>query len=404
MSYTLYDLNEFIRRVLALNFREPIWITAEVAACKPSRSHFYLDLIQKGDDDVVAQAAAVLWANTYRKQRLSLGNALDEVLREGLELRLLVRVDFHERYGLKLLIEEVDTAYTLGQLALQRRQTIEQLRENHLLDANKQRALPLSLQRIAVVSSDTAAGWQDFREHLRNNPYGYRFSCSLFSAAVQGQQSVIEIPAALQAITNEMEGFDVVVIIRGGGARTDLAAFDHLEIARAIALTPLPVFTGIGHDVDETVSDLVAHTALKTPTAVADFIVRHQLYFENSLMSIAANLVKQSEGLCQQQQLELERLEHFVFRMSEQTLQHRRQLGNTAAQLPGLVQNLLQKHARQLEHVAEFCSVMHPDAVLKRGFSITRKAGEVLLSSQGTSKGDVLEIQLKEGRLRSKVE
>lgn len=400
--FSLSDLHRRIRQVVALNFAEPLWITAEIAQVKSARGHFYLELVQKGGDDILAQGQAVLWARDYQRLRRALGPTLEALLREGLEVKMRARVDFHERYGLKLLVDDFDPAYTLGQLELQRRQTVQTLRAGGLLERNRALPLPTVLQRIAVVSSEGAAGFQDFREQLAANAFGYAFACELFTSAVQGANVAAEMQAAFDSIRYRAAAFDAVVILRGGGGRLDLAAFDQLELCRAAAEMPLPVLTGIGHDADETVLDLVAHTALKTPTAVADFLLQHQLFFENKLLRLAEQLRNTADDHLKINTLELERLETALHWSSRERLRTAGQrLVFLEKNLPPLVQNLLRTHARQLTQAEALCTALHPDAALRRGFSLTLKNGRVINSPQEITPGDLLETRMRDGVILS---
>jgi exodeoxyribonuclease VII large subunit len=399
---SLFDLNEYIRRVITLNFRDPIWIWAEVGSCKNSRGHYYLDLVQKGESDLVAQSTAVLWAGQYRKLRQEHGAVLDEVLRDGVEIKLQVRVDFHERFGFKLLIEDIEPAYTFGKLEMQRRETIETLRREGLLERNRALPLRVAIQRIAVISSEGAAGWQDFRQHLAQNPFGYAFSCRLFTSALQGPQTAQELPAALAEVAARRSEFDVVAIIRGGGARTDLAAFDHPQAARAVALAPLPVLTGIGHDCDETVCDLVSHKSLKTPTAVADFLIQHNLIYENSILQLADQIRTTGAYLAKNQSLQLESQAAQIHWSARARVQNGRlRLQQADAALPGLARQLLRKSALQLDQAAQLAAAADPVLVLQRGFSISLKNGKIVRSVQELQAGDLLETRLADGETRS---
>lgn len=404
--YSLFDLNEYIRRVLALNFQQPVWITAEIAQAGQSRGHFYLDLVQKGaDDDLVAQNQAVLWAGDYRRLRLAIGPNLDAILREGLELKMQVRVDFHERYGLKLLIADLDPAYTFGQLELRRRQTVQTLRDLGLLERNRTLPLPKVLQRIAVVTSEGAAGFQDFREHLGDNSFDYRFECQLFASSVQGKNAESELLKALSAVAARHTDFDCTVIVRGGGARLDLAVFDGLELCKKVAQMPLPVFTGIGHDVDETVLDLVAHASLKTPTAVADFLLQHNFVFENDLFRLAENIRAVGDFQLKTNQLELERLETSARLGSrEQVRAAAQRLHILEENLPALAQRFVQNHKWRLEQAEAICQAFQPEGILRRGYSLTLKNGKAVTSASEVEAGDLLETRLREGTVRSKVE
>ncbi|GAB4493565.1 MAG: exodeoxyribonuclease VII large subunit [Saprospiraceae bacterium] len=399
MIYSLFDLNEHIRRALALNFQQPVWIAAEIAQAGQWRGHFYLDLVQKGaDDDIVAQSQAVLWANDYRKLRATFGLQLDAVLREGLEVKMQVRVDFHERYGLKLVIADLDPAYTFGQLELRRRQTVQTLRELGLFDKNRSLLLPPVLQRIAVVASEGAAGYQDFREHLEKNIFGYQFDCQLFASAVQGKNAETELYEALEQVALQHEKFDCAVIVRGGGARLDLAAFDGLELCKTVAQMPLPVLTGIGHDVDETVLDLVAYTALKTPTAAADFLLQHNLFFENGILRLAENIRAASDFILKINQLELERVEAATQFGSRECLRTAtRHLDILEEKLPDFTLQILRNQNRFLEQSEAICQAFDPASVLRRGYSLTLKNGKVVTSAKDVEAGDVLETRLRDG-------
>ena len=260
-TYSLFDLNQFIRRVIALNLAQPVWIECEIGQCNISRSHYWLELIQQSEDNetVIAQASAVIWSKKHRQLRQQLGARLPQLLQEGMAVRLKVQVDYHERFGLKLMIDDIDSDYTLGQLALQRQAILQRLQQEQLLGRNAQTPLPTVVQRIAVISSARAAGYQDFVEQLNNNDYGYQYRLQLFPSAMQGAAVEKELFEQLQQIEQHRQRYDAVVIIRGGGSKLDLQAFDNYLLAQKVAQMPLPVLTGIGHDIDDTVLDAVAH-------------------------------------------------------------------------------------------------------------------------------------------------
>lgn len=407
-TYSLLDLQAYIRRVLALNFQENLWTSAEIAQVSRSRGHLYLNLVQKGseaDSDVVAQIQAVLWQRDYQRLRLSVGLALDEVLREGREVRLCVRVDYHERYGLKLVVADADAAYTFGRLELQRRQTVDTLRQLGLLERNRALPLPSVLQRIAVITSEGAAGFQDFREHLAQNPFGYAFQCQLFSTAMQGKNLESELIAALEAVAARRGQFDCAVVLRGGGARLDLAGFDALSLCKTAAALPLPLLTGIGHDTDETVLDLVAHASLKTPTAVADFLIQRNLFFENDLLRTAGHFRTAAERHLAVAQLATANLETALRWGTQGRLRAaRQQVDNLAQALPTLVAQRLHRADDLLRRADDLCNALHPDAALRRGFSLTLRDGQVLTCADDVRPGDALETRLRDGKVVSRVE
>lgn len=404
-TLTLFRLHEHLRRVVALNYQQPLWVTAEIVQVGQSRGHFYLDLVQKGDDgNAIAQAQAILWAADHRRIRAALGPNADAVLRPGLQVRLQIRVDFHERYGLKLHVTDLDPAHTFGQLEIQRQQTLLLLRQAGLLDRNRSLPLPFVLQRVAVVSSEGAAGFQDFREHLEQNPLGYRFHCQLFNSSVQGDNAAVELKAALTEIAFHRDEFDCAVVIRGGGARLDLAAFDDAQLCQTVALMPLPVLTGIGHETDETVLDLVAHTALKTPTAVADFLLQHHLIFENQILRAAENLRFSAHFHLNTQHIELERCEATLrWSSRERIATAARHLGVLESDLPRAADQILRAHAQQLTQVEAICAALHPDQVLRRGYSVTTRNGHPLRSATEVKPGDVLHTRWHDGSVNSKI-
>lgn len=273
---SLFELNQLIRQVLQDAFTDPIWLVAEIGELKVNRTgHCYLELIEKDQntEEIIARARATIWSWQFRFIQPYFESLTGQQLNAGLKVLVAATVEFHEVYGLSLNIKDIDPGYTLGDLARKRQEIINRLTEDGVIDMNKELDLPDLPGRIAVISSPTAAGYEDFLNQLHGNSRGYRFSTRLFEATMQGQDAAQSIMAALDAIYLEASAFDVVVIIRGGGAQIDLACFDHYELALNVAQFPLPVLTGIGHEKDESITDLVAHTRLKTPTAVAGFLI-----------------------------------------------------------------------------------------------------------------------------------
>lgn len=404
-THSLFELNEFVRRILALNFQQPVWIVAELAQVGESRGHRYLDLVQKGEGgEIIAQAQAAIWAAEFRQINARFPLGLLPLLREGLELRMQVRPEFHERYGFKLHVTDIDPAHTFGQLDLLRRQTIQTLREQGLFDLNRVHPLPPVLQRIAVISSENAAGKQDFQEHLEGNTFGYAFDCQYFTAAVQGKNAEAEVIAAFEKIAQKAQKFDCIVVVRGGGARLDLMAFDELALCQTAAQSPLPILVGIGHDVDETVLDLIAHTSLKTPTAVADFLVNHNLMFEGNILEMATDLEHFAQNILKIKHLELDRAETTGrFAAREQLQDAVRTLGFWEEKLPTVATQMLREQYRELERFESILQNLHPENVLRRGYSITTKNGKAITAATALKAGDKIDTRFKEGTVRSEV-
>lgn len=405
-TYSLFDLNEHVRRVLALNLPDALWVRAEIAQVNESRGHFYLSLVEKGGakEDILAQAEAVIWQQTARNLQFQLGKIWHDLLRAGVEVLLKVRVEFHERYGFKLLIQDIDPAYTLGKLELERRNTIQKLQEAGLLDLNRRLPLPLVLQRIAVLSSRNAAGFQDFWKHLQDNRYDYGFSMVLFPVAVQGDQAEQEVLRQLKKIRAKREGFDCVVVIRGGGARLDLTAFDSFEVCAQMAGLPMPVLSGIGHDADETVLDLVAHTALKTPTAVADFLIGHNLHFESALVQLQLSIRDSLWKSLETANLSLEYLAqqcNLAIRQKIRTEQQALKYMEDA--LPGLFRQRLRESALELQQQEALVELLSVENTLKRGFTLTTKDGKIVRSAAALKPGDQINTHFSDGEVSSEI-
>lgn len=402
-TYSLFQLNQHIRRVLALNLSEPVWVETEIAQCKSSRGHYYLEFVQKEDAEdgqIKAQASGILWSRSYRKLRRERGKVLEALLQDGVAVKLQVRVDFHERYGLKLFVEDIDPAYTLGQLAVKRKEIIARLGAEGLLPRNRQLVLPPVLQHIAVISSENAAGYEDFRQHLLGNPFGYAYRSVLFPAAMQGEQAEKEIIAQLKKIKRRTGEFDVVAIMRGGGARLDLNAFDSYDLGKAVAECPLPVLVGIGHEIDETVLDLVAHQSLKTPTALADFLLYHNERFEAGLQQQALSLQQTLSRVSRQKALELEHLSQRVRHLAQKQVQTAHsELELQTSRLGFLTKQPLQRAKEELRRHELILSLLDQQATLERGYAIIRKPeGTPLLDPEELTDQEKVEIQLAKGK------
>lgn len=381
--FTLYQLNEFIRRVISLNFTEAVWVQCEILQVNQSRGHYYFQLVQKDgvEDQILARADAVLWQRNYLQLKRALGPLIDELLQDGLEVLLQVKVAFDERYGLQLHIEQIDPAFSLGKLELRRQETVQQLRAEGLLELNAQRPLPSVVQRIALLSSPDAAGLKDFLDQLHNNPLGYRYSVNLFPTAVQGQRVEPEMLGRLEQIARQQDRFDCVAIIRGGGSRLDLAAFDQLELCKGVARCPLPVIAGIGHEIDESVLDMTAHTSLKTPTAVAEFFIDHNAAFEAALLQTGARIGQAARWQIKSQNLPL-----------------------LAQQLHSLARMRLRGERQSLEGIANQIALLDPQRILERGYAFLTREGKGIRSAKDLVAGDKVRIYLSDGQADASIQ
>jgi exodeoxyribonuclease VII large subunit len=403
-TYQLADLTSFIRRVFALNLPEPVWVAAELAQANVSRGHCWLTLVQKDadNDQVLAQLEGVVWANKITELRRIHGPKLiDGLFQQGMSVRLRVSTSFHARFGLRLVVEDIDPAHTIGELERRRQLTLQRLAAEDLLDRNARLPLPLAPQRLAVISSDTAAGLADFREQLDGNPYGYDFKLRLFPAAMQGAQTSPEITGRLREIRrNWPAAFDAVVIVRGGGGRTDLAAFDEEILCRAVADFPLPIIVGIGHETDDTVLDRVAHSSLKTPTASAVFLVERLTQTEGRLLQLGRRIAQSGRQLVAVNQPRLDRLSVATRQLATNTLTaETNRLDRLDRELTELPRRTLRDAAEQIRHYEQLLTALRPETTLARGYALVSQNGRLVTSPDDLEPGEV-DVRLKDGRVK----
>ena len=403
-KHTLLELNDFIKRVVKLNLPETLWVKCEISQINNSRGTWYLDVVEKDEssNQILAQSQAMLWARDYNSVLDRKGEIIDDILQKGTAILILVQVEFSERYGLKLQIKDINTTYTLGTVELKRRETIEKLMEQGFVGKNKMRKLPKVIQRIAIISSETAAGYHDFITQLTQNEYGYSFKYKLFQSAMQGENTERDVVDSLKQIEKEINHFDIAIVIRGGGSKLDLAAFDNYNISKNIANASLPVLTGIGHEIDETIVDLVSHTTLKTPTAVADFILGHNFEYENEVHQLFSYIVGQVNNELQTETLKLQSLQNQLGFQSKSAIRDKQ---NTLAQfeksIPKTVQQYFKTENQTLELLSKNIELLSPESALKRGFTMTLKDGIPIKFVSELQKGDIVKTVFKDGEIES---
>ena len=404
---TLYQLNHIIRSVLETSLDEEYWVEGEFAdASVGFGGHFYGELVQKDEQgrNIVARARVTCWARNYNIINLRFQKETGETLRRGLQVKLLVKVTFHEQYGYALNIIDVDSTFTLGDMAKRRREILNQLQEDGIINDNKELPLPRLLQRIAVISSATAAGYGDFLNQLLNNDYGLQFFVKLFPAVMQGQHVPESVISAMEVVLQAEESYDLVVIIRGGGATGDLCDFDSYPLAVCIAQCPLPVVVGIGHERDETVLDFVAHTRVKTPTAAAAFIIDHQAQEAALLDDLYRRILRTAENSILNAR---QRLEHIQKVLPILFAGFRERQEGQMELLVRRLQTALLRRMEQEQHrqtlLQQRLQVLDPRTLLQRGYSITTCGGRVIRSAQDVKEGEVITTSLQEGEIYSKV-
>ena len=401
-SYSLYELNEYIRRVIALNFAEPIWVNAEISQIKEVRGNVYMDLVYHDDqtNEIKAQISAGIWFKSYLFLKNKLGALLPSLLSEGTHVLLKVQVEFTERYGMKLIVEDIDPSFTIGQMEMNRQKILQKLFDEGLTHQNKLTKLPAVIQRIAVISSDNAAGYIDFINHLSQNPYGYQFKTTLFRASLQGQNTEREVCQALNDISEDASKYDCTVIIRGGGSKLDLAWFDNFNIGARIAKSPIPVMTGIGHDINATVADTVAHTTLKTPTATADFIINHNMDFEAKIIETTNWITQLAGRYLRQHELMLGQTNQMLSMLPMEKIKNQHlNIDNRFNQLITLAKNKLRKHQDQITFADKQMEILQPSNMLKKGYTILRQNAVVVSRLQAFDKNGKTEIEFFDGKL-----
>jgi exodeoxyribonuclease VII large subunit len=469
-TYQLSDLLSDLQMVILSSFDQVYWVIAELANISGSpRGHMYFELVEKNEQQIVAKARANLWS--YRRPQIitAFEETTRQTLKPGMKVLLQLKVDFHQVYGLSFQVLDIDPSYSLGELERQKQETIKKLREEGLLDFNKQFVLPQVLQNLAIISSETAAGYQDFMDQLENNTLKYKFRTKIFPALMQGDKAPGSIALALDKLEQSKEEFDVIVLIRGGGSNLDLACFDSYELNARLAQSFLPVFSGIGHERDHSVVDMVVHTRLKTPTAVAESIVQHNEKFEKTISELFNNILKfandillankekmkeygylisqSSQNLIFGEKNFLKEFGHILNNMSSKSINSsRKQLTNRTNELKMITQeiylkkdfhlkgqinalsdkslqlltketdklqlnnklrtsslSLLEKSVSQMQYMDHVVKISHPQAILKKGFSISKINGKAIRNIDDSLENQILETQLFKGVIKSRI-
>jgi exodeoxyribonuclease VII large subunit len=350
---TLFELNQWIKNILCESIPGTVWVVAEISELKENRNgHCYIELVEKQGNEIVARARATIWSYTYRMLKPYFESTTGQAFTCGIKILVNVAVEFHPSYGLSLNIKDIDPAYTMGDMMLQRKEIIERLQSEGIFDMNRELTLPMVPQRIAVISSKTAAGYQDFINQLEHNAYGIKFYTKLFEAYMQGSATVPSIIAALDRIFQYEDFFDAVAIIRGGGATADLSSFDNYDLAYHVTQFPLPVITGIGHEKDDTIIDLVSHTRLKTPTAVAEFFIGGARQFYEKMMLLEESFVKQIRDALSEKQVQLEEnVEGLQYLVNGFIIEKNRVLVRKGSLLQGLIKSYSYNRQHELNNL-----------------------------------------------------
>lgn len=450
-ALTLSELSRKIKSSLNDSFPEKIWLRGEISDIRQhSNGHVYIELIEKAknSDKITARIKATIWSFTYRMLRPYFEGSTGYTLSSGIKIMVLVSVEYHPQYSISLNITDIDPSYTLGDLAQKKEEILQRLVQEGVIDMNKELEIPIVPQRIAVLSSESAAGYEDFLNSLENNIYNFHFNITLFPAMMQGEKAVDSIISMLEKIYENEEKYDLVVIIRGGGAKIDLECFNDYELAYHITQFPLPVLTGIGHERDETITDLVAHTKLKTPTAVAEFLIDILMgflselnEFQEKILNLANNRLQYSDKLINRYSLllfnatknklsdhqnKLSRLwiqtesisKKFLFHKTTELNTARQQIRNginsrikeaflkfeTSSQFLRVKSpKLIILESQKLESHLKALKILDPINILKRGYSLSYFKGMLIKESGSLKSGDEIQTRLYKGQFTSTV-
>jgi exodeoxyribonuclease VII large subunit len=407
-SITLSELTSRIQETIRMSFDTPVWIRAEISELRENPGgHCYLELIEKdsASDTLVAKTKATIWASTYRMLKPYFESSTGQTLRAGLNVLVAVTVEFHGVYGFSLNVRDIDPTFTIGEMAARRLKIIRQLEADGIVEMNKQLHLPELPQRLAIISSPTAAGYGDFCDQLKNDPSHFAFYTKLFPAIMQGDQAEASIISALEKVYEHINLFDAVVIIRGGGATTDLACFDSYDLALNCAQFPLPIISGIGHQRDISILDMVAHTSVKTPTAAAEFLISVMQQAENRIIDIIAdiqNLTKYNidtqARFIEQTQLRIKQI------LRSWVVLKTHMLDRQKSRLKSTVRMQLLKQSNRLAILEKNIETHSPGFLLKHGYTITTLNGKRITSANQVKTGDKIRTFVGDGDFGSEIE
>jgi len=427
-TLSLYELNGFVREIVEVNLTDSYWVRAELSEVRVSqKGHCFIELIEHDDSEkVIAKARAVIMRNVYPLLKVNFEEVTGQSFTAGLKVLLQVSVSFSEVYGYSLIVQDIDPDYTLGSIVQKRKEILERLQREGVAEMNKELALPTLVQRIAVISSPTAAGYEDFCNQLDENVQGFRFIHRLFPAMMQGEEVEQTVIHALEQIAAEQDKWDVVVIIRGGGAVSELNIFDSYALANNCAQFPLPILTGIGHERDICVLDMVANRHFKTPTAAAVFLIERMQVQSIRLAELQTALLSRAEAWYNDkneilrhlvQRLDFVRYSYvpnrrqqleFMFSricslMIHRTEMHRAQLTVLSEKVRKAMGHKVEREKKRVQFMESVMKAYDPVNVLKKGYSITVKEGKVVTTGKQVETGDVLVTYLRDGEITSVV-
>ena len=411
--YSLRQLNMMVREAIETELPDEYWVEAELSECRENSGHCYMELIEKDErtNTPIARASAKCWRQTWQMAKPYFERTTGQQLRAGMKVLIKVYAQFHEAYGFSWIVSDIDPTYTLGDMARKRQEIIRQLKEEGVFDLQRELRIPTFAKRIAVISAQNAAGYGDFCRQLEDNDYGFRFEVTLFPAIMQGEQVESSIIAALNAIYEATvpdgepsDPYDCVVIIRGGGATADLSGFDTLALAENVAQFPLPVITGIGHDRDESILDMVANTKVKTPTAAAALLIDNLRQVLERINSAQQHLTTAISTKLSTLNVQLSSLQALIPTLALRTIgDQRHRIEMQESRLPVAIERRLTSQKHLLESLSLKLQGFDPQLLLSRGYSITLHNGRAVRDPRQLKVGDEIETRVEHGTIRSVV-
>ena len=404
--YTLSVLNAMVREAIEIELPDEYWVEAELSECRERSGHCYMELTEKDEhtNTPIARASAKCWRQTWQLVQPAFERTTGQPLRAGLKVLLKVYAQFHEAFGFSWIVTDIEPTYTLGDMARKRQEIIRQLKGEGVFDLQRELRIPLFAQRIAVISAAGAAGYGDFVRQLEDNGYGLQFSVTLFPAVMQGEQVEQSVISALNAIYERVEDFDVVCILRGGGATADLSGFDTLALAENVAQYPIPVITGIGHERDESILDMISHTRVKTPTAAAAFLIDHLKLVLERVGQAEERVNRYVNERIRYQQQRIEQLRTLIPALALRKISEARyRIELLENRMPVAIERRFVNQRHLLERLELQLQGFDPQLLLSRGYSITLYHGKAVRDPSKLKAGDEIETRVEKGTIRSVV-
>lgn len=419
---TLSMLNGLVKQTIELTMSDQYWVEAELASVHENRGHCYMELIEKDEftNTPVAQARACCWSRTWLRIGPRFVRETGQQLHAGMKVLLKVKANFHEAYGFSWIVNDIDPTYTMGDMARKRQQILQTLRDEGVIDLNKSLEIPMFAKRIAVISSATAAGYGDFCNQLIDNDYGFQFTSRLFPALMQGEGVEQSVIAALEKIYAEVDNFDVVVITRGGGSTSDLSGFDTLALAENVANFPLPIITGIGHDRDQSILDIIVCRSVKTPTAAAEFLISNLAATYDAIMDCTERITRAVQTRMQTENLRLSRIEQYLasafsirkvkaeshldelsrrmaHSIGQRLLTEQGRILSMEQRIPILLSTRIEREQHRLQMLEQKAQAQNPVNILRRGYSIALHDGYAVRDPKALKPGDQISLVVEKG-------